>query len=304
MTDVVFPASSDGNSGGEGSSGHRFDIGSAPPDSFQIPTKEDAHVRNPFYMHVGDDAASAVMFTFSKCHIRSYHSTCQTFLDLVDDPLPSEPSTQRLRLRAGSRQLRPTIELTDELRLDVPFSRIHESRLPIDEQIKSLYRDKGKNNVIFWPSAKDEEESPQYYEELNRLLNPPTHLGNVRGTCDERSLVYATGANEDGIQVLIFVSFDPAIYLPGIREYRGRQPPKPQFPARHSEVTLEEKGKGKEICQTPPEARLDQGPARTTDGYPSPSKTPERIIGECDAEWTRREPALYQSLAWGFNFAR
>jgi hypothetical protein len=55
---------------------------------------------------------------------------------------------------------------------------------------------------------------------LYRLLNPPSHLGNVEGTTDERSLVYVTGGYEKP-QAIVFVGFDPAIKLVGLKRWSG-----------------------------------------------------------------------------------
>ncbi len=44
--------------------------------------------------HHGDDSLSMVMFTLSQTIIRSCHSTCSTFLDLVDDPSTTNPNDQ------------------------------------------------------------------------------------------------------------------------------------------------------------------------------------------------------------------
>ncbi len=51
-------------------------------------------------------------------------------------------------------------------------------------------------------------------------MNPPSHLGNVEGTADERSMVYVTGAG-NGPQALIFIAFDPAIKLAGLKRWGG-----------------------------------------------------------------------------------
>ena len=43
---------------------------------------------------------------------------------------------------------------------------------------------------MYWPREQD---GCGVDKELYKLLNPSSHLGNVKGTMEERSLVYATG---------------------------------------------------------------------------------------------------------------
>lgn len=44
------------------------------------------------------------------------------------------------------------------------------------------------------------------------LLNPPTHLGNVEGTADDRSIVCITGQPGEP-QALVFICFDLLVKL-------------------------------------------------------------------------------------------
>src|SRR6202034_1980162 len=60
----------------------------------------------------------------------------------------------------------------------------------------------------------------EHDDAIYKLLNPPSHLGNVEGTADERSMVSVTGARDEP-QALIFISFDPAIKLAGLKRWGG-----------------------------------------------------------------------------------
>jgi hypothetical protein len=178
-------------------------------------------IRCPFNTHAGDDASTALMFTLSKCFIRSYHPGSQTFLDLVDDTDSSnspEP-TRRLRLRAGCRKPRPTAAILADTVARDPTQ-------PHLRRAARLYESGGSNHITFWPPAFGSPEAahidPALLSELHSVINPPGHTGTVKGVWDDRSLVYSTGGGpgrEGGMQALVFVSFDPASNLPGLKEW-------------------------------------------------------------------------------------
>ncbi|KAL2280612.1 hypothetical protein FJTKL_12433 [Diaporthe vaccinii] len=161
------------------------------------------------------------MFTLSKCFIRLYHPPSQTFLDLVDDleTGTSPDAVPRLRLRAGSRKLRPAEEILAD-----PVAR--DPAQPHTLRTARLYESEASNKITFWPPAAGEADDtrtdPALLEELHRVVNPPEHAGAVKGMWDERSLVYSTGGghSRDGsTQALVFVSFDPGICLPGLKQW-------------------------------------------------------------------------------------
>lgn len=62
----------------------------------------------------------------------------------------------------------------------------------------------------FIPMDGDPEHLDGVLDAIYRPLNPPSHLGNVQGTADERSLVYVTGGCGKP-QAIVFVNLDPAI---------------------------------------------------------------------------------------------
>lgn len=64
-------------------------------------------MRLPRNVHEGDDGSSQPSFILTKTRLRHYQPSANTFIDLVDDPLPTDwECKQRLRLRIGSRKLK------------------------------------------------------------------------------------------------------------------------------------------------------------------------------------------------------
>lgn len=53
-------------------------------------------------------------------------------------------------------------------------------------------------------------------------MNPPSHMGNVQGRWDQRSFVYSTGSNTNGVQAVVFLGFNPAIKLQGLQEWGSK----------------------------------------------------------------------------------
>ena len=172
----------------------------------------EAPARIPENTHPGNDGSTQPTFTLAKSRIRTYHTSCNTFLDLVDDPLPDDwQGIQRLRLRAGTRRLGPPLLDSNRLLRSPPAD--------LEIALAEMYI---VPEIAFWPPPQDPnpENRDKEIEKIYRLLNPPSHLGNVEGMADERSLVYVTGG-ESNPQALIFVSFDPAIKLEGLKKWGG-----------------------------------------------------------------------------------
>ncbi len=168
--------------------------------------------RLPSETHPGNDGSAQPTFTLAKSRIRTYHTSCNTFMDLVDDPLPCGwPELQRLRLRCGTRKLKPPLRDSEGLLCEAP------KELAI--ALEQMY---DVPPVTYWPAAQNPEEGcdDSELDEVYKLLNPPNHLGNVEGTADERSIVYATGGR-DGPQALIYIGFDPAVKLEGFKTWSG-----------------------------------------------------------------------------------
>lgn len=144
--------------------------------------------RDPSEVHTGDDGSESVMLTLRECFIRSYSPLSHTFLDLVDTG--SGPSGQRIRIRAGA-------------------------RLP-QARHQGPQTDNDQSGVVYWPP---DARSPAL-DSLRNVLNPPGYVGNVCGTWDGRSLMYATGGRD--VKALVLVSFDPGIRLTGIQAFDER----------------------------------------------------------------------------------
>jgi len=169
-------------------------------------------VRLPSCVHPGNDGSTKPTITLAKARVRSYHTTCSTFLDLVDDPLAGDwQQTQRLRLRAGSRKCRPT------LRYPVNHSKAGQTCTPSEDLSIALEELYINQPIQLWPPAKADSK----WDEIYKLLNPPSHLGNVDGTMDDRSLVYSTGPVGQP-QAIVFVGFDPAMRLVGLKTWDAR----------------------------------------------------------------------------------
>lgn len=308
---------------------------SGPHITFNSPHLNPPRPRCPFNTHAGDDASTALMFTLSKCFIRSYHPASQTFLDLVDDPLPPSGAegggenddnvndgnengggggrqNSRLRLRAGSRKLRPAADiLADSVARD-------ESQ-PHGRRAARLFEDGAANAITFWPPAQLPPSSacdPALLAELHRVVNPPSHTGAVRGAWDERSLVYSTGGGggAGAMQALVFVSFDPGIRLPGLKEWGkecarrdsgygpgvgeemgGSDEGPVHWAAGHAgeEASCEgaDKGKGKQVPASPPPLDEDG------DDVVSSSSSPIQSVGYCPG-WTPEASAFDD---WGIE---
>ncbi|KAG4427018.1 hypothetical protein IFR05_017499, partial [Cadophora sp. M221] len=166
--------------------------------------------RLPERTHPGNDGSTQPTHTLAKSRIRTYHTSCSTFLDLVDDPHPADwQGKQRLRLRAGTRKLGPPLrDASGLIRMPDP---------DLNVALEEMYQ---VPPIAYWPEAQDLLQANEHIDAVYKLMNPPTHLGNVEGTADERSLIYVTGGC-DQPKALIFVGFDPSINLVGVKQWGG-----------------------------------------------------------------------------------
>jgi len=168
--------------------------------------------RCPEYTHPGYDGISAT-HTLTKSRVRHYHTSSMAFLDLVDDPLPTDVySTQRLRLRVGSRKLGPPLFHP----LPKGKQGLGLCRAPstdVNVAVKEMYQDLPIN---YWPAAQDPIHPNKELDALYSILNPPSHLGDVEGVMDDRSIIYATGGR-NAPRALIFIGFDPVMRLQGLK---------------------------------------------------------------------------------------
>jgi hypothetical protein len=165
-------------------------------------------VRLPENVHPVRHGSYQPTFTSATSKVRCYESSASTALHLVDDPLPlGWQGRQRLRLRADSRKRGPRSLAKSDPSSDLSISLAEMFIVP---------------DIIYWPPAQDPcpGNGDDAIDKIYRLLNPPTHLGNVKGTADERSLVYMTGPEEEP-QAIIFISFDPATKLEGLKGWES-----------------------------------------------------------------------------------
>lgn len=160
--------------------------------------------RSPHMVHPGDNAATLPVLTLNNSLLRCYHSSCQTYLDLVNHG--DFGNRQGIRLRVGSRSLRSHSELGP---LVTPTD---ENPLYPDQQIKRLYK---SAEIKFWPPAHWINDSKNG-RDLDGILNPQVHKGDFTGMWDDRSMCYATGGST---KTIVFISFDPSIRLAGIRPW-------------------------------------------------------------------------------------
>lgn len=253
------------------------------------PTKSnkngEAPDRDPSEVHVGDDGSTSLMFTLSRCFIRSYHPASQAFLDLVDDPRESEPGNQRIRIRAGTR-----------------LPRASSSR---------------QSEVVSWPP----DGCSSGLDELYRVLNPPGYTGDVHGTWDQRSLVYATGGGtKGGVKALVLASFDPSIYLKGTMSFDDRSTASPgkldlgTALRVAQDVFAPDRGKGEGEQETlvsrqhhtlGDEAKVQyRSSASSGTSAPASRGSGSNATQPPTHPWASYEPAHYLTIGTGFHFAK
>ncbi|KAK6597872.1 F-box domain-containing protein [Botrytis cinerea] len=171
--------------------------------------------------------------------------------------------------------------------------------------------------------AQDPEVANESLDELYKLLNPPSHLGNVEGTADERSLV-----------------FDPAIKLAGLKRWGGmtrkgvgegphidgranghtfdvsaqvedtglRDPQMMCGDIMESDVTIGivRKGKGKETETEAEKCSHKTATAGAADAsghtYFNTHETPDSSTAK--ASWMWHEKAMYQDIGLGYYFGK
>jgi hypothetical protein len=264
--------------------------------------------RDPSEVHIGDDGSTSIMFTLSKCFIRSYHPASQAFLDLVDDPHESQPCRQRIRIRAGTRLPRPRSKLDTR---STPAG----AEDPKQQQQMGTARE--QSGVVSWPP---DAHSPAL-DNLHDVLNPPGYVGNVHGTWDQRSLIYATGGGTSGsVKALVLVSFDPGIYLKGIRSFNDRSSASPSTgdlgtTLKEIQTILHpEEGKGKEKGEDIINERADGLDEEAIVEHKSSASSCESgLIGRASERsaieaqthpWASYEPAQYVTIGLGFHFAK
>ena len=282
------------------------DYGTTHPSSLEVDKMHPAGAtkprpRDPNTVHPGDDNEKTFMFTLGKCPMRSYHPSCQTFIDLVlvDNPAPFDPNDQLIRIRGSSRRLRSSEDYAER--------RANRGRLPktgelklqeaLDHDLEDLYTEEP---VVFWPPEVNPLIPDPALADLYAVLSPKGYQGSIHGTWDERTLVYATGDDRPrGLKALVMVSWDPAIRLACTSQYSdhrtsgGRQQGIGAFPPSH-----EGKEKDKEITGWRPSSMPDTTLRR--DGSPDSTLSLEPVN---ESHWAAVESARYLEISRGFHFS-
>jgi hypothetical protein len=186
-----------------------------------------------------------------------------------------------------------------------------------------MYREQ---QVRYWPPIQDPNNASEHVDALYRLLNPPSHLGNVEGTADNRSFLYVTGGY-DKPQAILFVSFDPAIRLKGLKMWGGLQrsiqqkgiSEGPHTNGRASGCSKNENGLGGDVIDVDEADRtvtIDKKEKGKTKGEPMVHVTSGHVTadvqeisassfasGDVGRSWAWKEKAMYQDIGLGYSFA-
>lgn len=137
-------------------------------------------------LHHGDSSSTEPRYSVSQCFVRSYFSTCNSFIDLVNDTLRHNGQEQSLRLRVMT---------------EVPG---------------------GGNQTVFWPPKYDPSNPDPRLEELQRTLNPPGFDGDIEWGVDSGSFVYGMRVDSRSHQrAIVYVGFDPTVKLRGLKAFNG-----------------------------------------------------------------------------------
>ncbi|KAK4131161.1 hypothetical protein BT67DRAFT_388965 [Trichocladium antarcticum] len=259
------------------------------PEKTDLGTCLERPPRDPHMVHQTDDS-STWAFTLSKCPLRSYHPSTQTYIDLVDDSASFHAIDQRIRIRGGSRRLWTPAELEERGRGRAPMARRPKDQDTLGQRTQDLYKN---GTDIFWPPQQDPTAHSPALADLYAVLNPPGHLGTPHGSWDERSLVYATGGMGGGPKALVFVSWDPSIYLAGTSAY-----PSPD-------------GRSVGALSVPPHGSKGERSRKAAKRHPisqpdtiSCPFSADEISSANAGSWRALEPAMYLDIARGYHFAR
>lgn len=295
--------------GYQGSSGNESDQGNAevhPDDSSPEPGDSESnhqrgdrpprilHPRDPRDVHPGDDSSKGAVFLRNKCPILSYHPSCQTFLDLVDDPSPSNPGKQRMRIRGGTRHRRRPEEIDDWSRC----SKAKSSSSVAETHFEEVYKMYKHEEPISWPPNQNLESPNPALAQLYEILSPPNYVGEITGDWDERSFVYAAGASGGSKQkALVFISFDPSISLAGTLPYPG-----PMVLGRPQSLDTTGSRTTASDNSTAHQSHGDGVKRGRQTERNAPTEATQVHSTKTDASWCTIEPAQYQTIRKGFHF--
>jgi hypothetical protein len=181
-------------------------------DSGEFGKLSNTQPRTPENPHCGDDGSLSSIYTLRQCVARSYVNSCESFIDLMNIPLESDPTSQHISLRVVTRKS--------------SLQKSHRSLLGSGqvESAKDLASHE-QNQITFWPQENLDTLIPNSYgDHLQRVLNPYGHTGEIQGYFTDSSLVYATThGNKSRLKALVFVSFSPKYHLRGIPTWKDMQ---------------------------------------------------------------------------------
>ncbi|EGO61359.1 hypothetical protein NEUTE1DRAFT_77305 [Neurospora tetrasperma FGSC 2508] len=313
--------------GGQGNSGNESDQSNAevqPDNGSPEPGDSESNhqrcdrpprilpPRDPRDVHPGDDSSKGPVFLRNKCPILSYHPSCQTFLDLVDDPSPSNPGKQRMRIRGGTRHRRRPEEIDDWSRCPKAKS----SSSVAETHFEEVYKMYKHEEPISWPPNQDLESPNPALAQLYEILSPPNYVGEITGDWDERSFVYAAGGSGGSKQkALVFISFDPSISLAGTLPYPGPMVfGRPQsLDTTGSRTTASDNStahqnhgdgvrRGRQLGRARQTPRGRQTAKKRQTEKNAPTEATQVHGTKTDASWCTIEPAQYQTIRKGFHF--
>ncbi|OHE94011.1 F-box domain-containing protein [Colletotrichum orchidophilum] len=254
------------------------------------------------HVHRGDDGSTSPTITLSQCFIRSYNQSCETFIDLVNDPVAAESMSRRPQIRSISR-----------------FPRSGTGRIPnespADSSAQVPYQTHVPNEISWWLPEVDVSRRNMHLDALDSILCPKgqSTYSNISGIMDERSMVYAMG--QRGSQTrrpLVFISFDPSIKLAGLTRWPGG-PKRPLC----NHTTTQGDDAGPQGPYPTPQSLVSAPGSRNTSfsegSIPDPSQSSASMHTDFDKPdaptWIRRASAAYlQTICAlgqpvGFNFA-
>ncbi|KAI0134413.1 hypothetical protein BJ170DRAFT_679303 [Xylariales sp. AK1849] len=258
-----------------------------------------APLRSPLQCHPGDDGSA--MYGRNKTYLCSYYPSCDTFLDLVDHPAPSDPSTPRLRIRTGARVFDGLSET------DLSQSTTHEGGMDTESGSEV-----SQHNVMsYWPPETGLAD-PTTLNSINRVLNLPGHIGHVTAAGDGRSIIYATGETAGSLKALVFLSFDPSVRLAGmIRE--GTLEGETMSNSLQGQIRIgavSPKGKGKEVHHAArPDKDEQENPSSVPDPAPYVYSSPTEDLAirllpppEEGHPWASIQKAFHHEFPWKHGF--
>ena len=165
--------------------------------------------RRHYHREYEDQSGGRRDFILARTRHRSYNAATSSFIDLVSDEVPVPGSwrqQERLRLRIGTRQLKPRI-----------------TQDPVGHESSHLDEESDQN---FTPTKHHMWPPDNASSELYDIICPAGRARPVKVAADERSIVYMTeplpGKDEGAI---VLISFDPAWHPPELTRFTATDGP-------------------------------------------------------------------------------